>query len=120
MSSPSRTCMLNAVQGVVVMVATLGLSSQAFAQICRPISERTRELGCWIIVDDGVGQLPQAPMFWHLDSYPTRAARLRVSEASGGISSSSVSDGCGRTRWISVSQAASTPCASPYAMLDAR
>jgi len=55
------------------MLATLGMSSQVFAQICRPISERTAEVGCWIMSDDGLGQLPRAPMFWHLDSYPTRA-----------------------------------------------
>ena len=54
------------------MVATLGVSNQAFAQICRPISERTGEIGCWIVIDAGLGQLPRAPIFWHLDSYPTR------------------------------------------------
>jgi quercetin dioxygenase-like cupin family protein len=73
MSSPSRKCIVNTVTGLVFLVATLGMSSQAAAQICRPISERTGELGCWIMIDDGLGQLPRAPMFWHLDSYPTRA-----------------------------------------------
>jgi len=72
-SPRSRKSILNTVPGLVFMLATLGMSSQVFAQICRPISERTAEVGCWIMSDDGLGQLPRAPMFWHLDSYPTRA-----------------------------------------------
>ena len=31
------------------------------------------ELGCWIIANAVVGQLPQHPIFWHLDTYPTHA-----------------------------------------------
>jgi len=45
----------------------------AFAQICRPISERTADVGCWIAVDGVLGQLPRGPIFWYLDVYPTRA-----------------------------------------------
>jgi hypothetical protein len=40
---------------------------------CKPIRERTGDLGCWIIVDASVGRLPPSPMYWHLDAYPTRA-----------------------------------------------
>ena len=65
--------------------ANLALWNQSFAQeseyrgrvgqeVCQPISKRTRELGCWIMVNSPVGRLPPAPMFWHLDTYPTRAA----------------------------------------------
>jgi quercetin dioxygenase-like cupin family protein len=69
----SRKRALNTLTGLVVLFATLGVSNQAFAQICRPISERTGEIGCWIMLDAELGQLPRAPVFWHLDSYPTRA-----------------------------------------------
>lgn len=41
---------------------------------CKPVSERTQELGCWILADDSVGQLTKSEVFWHLDSYPTRTA----------------------------------------------
>jgi len=51
---------------------TLAVSQTAFAQICRPVSERTAELGCWITANAALGQLPQPPIFWHLDTYPTR------------------------------------------------
>jgi len=61
------------------LLAALGWCSLASAQgvaggTCRPASERTGEVGCWIIADDPVGQLTQAEIFWHLDTYPTRAA----------------------------------------------
>jgi quercetin dioxygenase-like cupin family protein len=58
---------------LVFLAASLGVSDQAFAQICRPISERTGEVGCWIVIDAELGQLPRAPIFWHLDTFPTRA-----------------------------------------------
>lgn len=41
---------------------------------CKPVSERTQEIGCWILADDSVGQLTKPEMFWHLDTYPTRSA----------------------------------------------
>jgi quercetin dioxygenase-like cupin family protein len=56
------------------LVVTLVASHEASAQICRPVSERTGELGCWITANTELGQLPPQPIFWHLDTYPTRAA----------------------------------------------
>jgi len=56
---------------VVALMCTA--SAKAFAQICRPVSERTSELGCWITTTTTIGQLPQRPIFWHLDTFPTRA-----------------------------------------------
>lgn len=41
--------------------------------VCKPASERTQELGCWIMADDPIGQLTKSQVFWHLDAYPTRA-----------------------------------------------
>jgi quercetin dioxygenase-like cupin family protein len=41
---------------------------------CVPIAKRVGEVGCWIILDEPVGRLPQEPVFWHLDTFPTRAA----------------------------------------------
>lgn len=55
------------------LVVTVATSHEAFAQICRPVSERTAELGCWITAHATLGELPQQPIFWHLDTYPTRA-----------------------------------------------
>lgn len=41
---------------------------------CKPVSERTQEIGCWILADDSVGPLTKSQVFWHLDTYPTRTA----------------------------------------------
>jgi hypothetical protein len=42
--------------------------------VCKPVSQRTQEIGCWIMADDPIGQLSTSPVFWHLDVYSTRAA----------------------------------------------
>ena len=42
---------------------------------CLPISERAgRDVGCWLIVAEPLGQLSGSEVFWHLDTYPSRAA----------------------------------------------
>jgi hypothetical protein len=42
---------------------------------CLPVSERAgREVGCWIMASQPLGQLSQPAVFWHLDSDPTRSA----------------------------------------------
>ena len=53
-------------------IAALSASPEAFAQICKPVSQRTGEVGCWITANAELGQLPQEPIFWHLYTYPTR------------------------------------------------
>ena len=39
-----------------------------------PVSQRTSEVGCYLSATEVLGTLPQDPLFWHLDVYPTRAA----------------------------------------------
>ncbi len=67
--------------GIFVFCLLLLSCHRLFAQgvavsgdMCKPVTERTREIGCWILADDSVGQLTQPQIFWHLDTYPTRAA----------------------------------------------
>ena len=55
-----------------ILVVTLVASHDAFAQSCKPVNQRTGELGCWITANASLGQLPQQPIFWHLDAYLTR------------------------------------------------
>jgi len=57
----------------------LSVSNQVLAQPvpggrCQPVSERTTEVGCWILVHQTLGSLSQSQIFWHLDVYPSRAA----------------------------------------------
>ena len=69
--------------GLIVASTILGLAlvgifnNKAAAQTmetCHPVSERTQELGCWIVADSAIGQLTASQAFWHLDTYPTREA----------------------------------------------
>jgi quercetin dioxygenase-like cupin family protein len=59
-------------------VAAISLCNQASAQPvpggCKPVSERTSEVGCWILAHEHVGQLAEPQTFWHLDAYPNRGA----------------------------------------------
>lgn len=58
---------------LLCVVAALFASPEALAQICKPVSQRTGEVGCWITANTNLGQLPQEPIFWHLYTYRTRA-----------------------------------------------
>jgi quercetin dioxygenase-like cupin family protein len=53
--------------------------------ICKPISQRTEEVGCWIIINQAVGQLPEGAVFWHLYAFPTRAAAEAAKPARGTV-----------------------------------
>jgi len=70
-------------------VALLAVSARALAQPaesqCKPASQRTGDLGCWIMIDDPVGTLPAGQVFWHLDVYPTRAAADGAKESRGTV-----------------------------------
>lgn len=50
---------------------------------CLPVTERTGELGCWILANEPVGQLPPHPMFWHLDSFSSVALAEKAKESRG-------------------------------------
>ncbi|HLH08605.1 MAG TPA: hypothetical protein VKW78_15310 [Terriglobales bacterium] len=41
---------------------------------CKPVSQRTQEIGCWILANESMGQLTKPEVFWHLDTYRTRSA----------------------------------------------
>lgn len=60
------------------LVTAISLSAQSKAPIhsfgaCKPVSERTTEVGCWILADQPTGRVEQAHVFWYLDAYPTRS-----------------------------------------------
>lgn len=57
----------------------LALSATAvWAQVpgaCAKLSsERTSDVGCYVDASDALSELPDAPLFWHLYNFPTRAA----------------------------------------------
>ena len=68
----------------LIALAAIVLSSGALhAQTdgtCVPVAERAgREFGCFITAREELGRLPASPaLYWHLDTYPTRAAAERA------------------------------------------
>jgi quercetin dioxygenase-like cupin family protein len=62
---------------IACFTLVLAICEQAFAQGfrgCRPVSERTAEVGCWIMTNQPLARMSQSAVFWHLDTYSTRAA----------------------------------------------
>jgi quercetin dioxygenase-like cupin family protein len=90
---------------IVVFAGVLVLAAprQASAQICRPASERTGELGCWIVANTELGELPPAPIFWYLDSYAARSQAERARGPRG-----TVVESLGRI-WVLTIDAAGRP-----------
>lgn len=64
--------------GFLLQLASLSLACSALAQTggtCVPVSEREgREFGCFITAREILSRLPDAPLYWHIDTFPTRAA----------------------------------------------
>ena len=63
---------------LLIWLSAISLSAQSSKQppsfgACKPVSERTTEVGCWILADQPVGTIEQPQVFWHLDVYPTRS-----------------------------------------------
>jgi hypothetical protein len=77
----------------VALLTTTSLSGQSTAKglsfgICKPVSERTAEVGCWIVIDQPVGKIEQGHAFWHLDVYPTRPEAEKAKGPRGIVSES--------------------------------
>jgi quercetin dioxygenase-like cupin family protein len=79
--------------GSVLLLAMLFAAQAATAQIpgarvpggCDvPASKRTSEVGCYLIATETLNALPAAEVFWHLYTYPTRAAAETARAASAG------------------------------------
>ena len=77
MRSLTRCCALLAVLFAVWVCMQFLPGTPMNAQVaafgtCKPVSERTSEMGCWILVDQPVGRVEQGQIFWHLDVYRSR------------------------------------------------
>jgi quercetin dioxygenase-like cupin family protein len=76
---------LAAIVSSAMVLAPLDPALAQSQRECAPVSERTGEAGCWIIASVPLGELPQRPMFWHVDSFPTRAAAEAVKLRGGAV-----------------------------------
>ena len=85
----ARSQQLVGVLAILVCAFRLGMGEPAFAQKgfagCLPVSERSSEVGCWILTSESVGQLPPHPVFWHLDKFSTKALAEKAKEPRGTV-----------------------------------
>ena len=79
--SVSPSVVRGAATTILVTACSSLLSSLAFAQAsaprrtCFPISERAgRDAGCWLLASEPLGVVSEPAVYWHLDTYETRAA----------------------------------------------
>lgn len=60
---------------LLLLTTVASMTSAQTGGTCVPVAERgSRELGCFITAREIFDKLPNVPLFWHLDAYPTRAA----------------------------------------------
>lgn len=59
---------------IVAAMPHIAAAQERMLATCRPASERTGPVGCWIIASESLGEFAAVPMFWQLMTYPTRAA----------------------------------------------
>jgi len=95
--------------GIVCLLMAMPLGAQPKPQsisfgVCKPVSERTTELGCWIIADHPVGRIEQTQVFWHLDVYPTRQEAEKAQGPRG-----TVVEGLGRVWLLTIEDAGWRP-----------
>jgi mannose-6-phosphate isomerase-like protein (cupin superfamily) len=79
----------SALAAVACSVAVLAATDITLADVpggCdTPISQRTSEVGCYLLATEVLGAIPERPVFWHLYSYPTRAAAEAVKRPQGTV-----------------------------------
>jgi quercetin dioxygenase-like cupin family protein len=74
---------------VAIAITQCSIAERARAQVsppCPPVSERAgREIGCFTIGRQNLGKLPTAPLYWHLDVFPTIASAEAAKTSSGSV-----------------------------------
>jgi quercetin dioxygenase-like cupin family protein len=76
---------LTAVCLSAVLTGNRALGQALTGEVCKPVSARTGELGCWIMADEAMGPLSKSEAFWHLDTYPTSEAATAAKGARGTV-----------------------------------
>ena len=61
---------------VLILVSLLCSKASLGQEVagCFPVSERTTEVGCWVLSNAPIGQLSKTAVYWYLEAYENRAA----------------------------------------------
>jgi hypothetical protein len=90
--------------GAAWVMLVLAVCDRASAQAVavsssKPVSERTGEVGCWIVAHQPLSRLARAEVFWHLDTYPSRRAAAEAAKRPRGVVvEARVRYGCSRSK----------------------
>jgi len=57
--------------GLFVIFCTHAEGQPVEGGTCRPVNERTQDVGCWIVSNESIGELAGTQTFWHLDTFAT-------------------------------------------------
>ncbi|MFM0140500.1 hypothetical protein [Caballeronia grimmiae] len=52
---------------------------------CIPVAERKTENGCFVHAEERLEKLSRAPIFWHIDRFPSRSAAEAAKEKNGTV-----------------------------------
>jgi quercetin dioxygenase-like cupin family protein len=70
----------------VVSLASAGtLSAQVPGGCNTPVSQRTNEIGCYVTETETLGSMPAGAAYWHVYTFPTRAAATAAKGSSGTV-----------------------------------
>lgn len=67
-----------------VALSCIFVPAQVPGSKCKPVSERNGD-GCWILASVLVGELPNKPLYWHLDAYPSKKAAEKANGERGTV-----------------------------------
>jgi len=70
MLPPKRISLILILVSLLYSKASLGQEVAG----CFPVSQRTTEVGCWVLSNAPIGQLSRTPVYWYLETYENRAA----------------------------------------------
>jgi quercetin dioxygenase-like cupin family protein len=74
MSMQTRAYILSAIAtGIIIFFGAAAVAAVPSGP-CRPVSDRTSEVGCWVLSEHPIGELAESEVFWHLDAYSSRSA----------------------------------------------
>lgn len=82
-----RNSMRTLLVGALLSLLAIPASCQSLPAmgICRPVTERTTEVGCWVLADTPVGRLAKPQVYWYLYAFPTRSAAERARGQTGTV-----------------------------------
>ena len=73
-------CTVGLLGAIALTVLALDMGDAAWREesrmlaTCLPVSQRTGPVGCWIMAQESLGPMSETPLFWHMSTYPNRAA----------------------------------------------